>query len=406
MSNEPQQWEEPVIERPHYMRWLERWKDRDVIKVVTGLRRCGKSRILDMFRTRLLEQGVDENHIIAINFESLDEEYPLEAKPLYDYIVARLAPGRNYVFLDEIQHVTGFERAVDGLYVRDDVDLYITGSNADMLSGELATLLTGRYVELRMLPLSFREYRSARPADEPADRSFDRYLTYGGLPYAAALDDEQDIADYLGGVFNTILVKDIARRHPKIDMTAFNEVAAFLADNVGNVTSATGIAGAMQQSRRGVSPNTVRDYITAMLENYLLFRADRYDIKGKAYLRTLEKYYLGDPGFRFWFLGRSGGDVGHRIENVVYLELLRRHRTVRIGKVDSTEIDFYASDADGDHYYQVSMSVLDERTLERELRPLRRVDDNHPKTLLTMDRVGNGNHAGILQRNLVDWLLD
>ena len=394
------------IERSDYMDWLERWRGKDVIKVVTGLRRCGKSTALRMFRDRLAAEGTDPRHIISINFESLEEDYPRDAKPLYDYIVARLGKGKNYVFLDEIQHVRDFERAVDGLYVRDDVDLYITGSNADLLSSELTTLLTGRYVELRMLPLSFKEYRSTRPAGESADRSFERYLTYGGLPYAATLEDDQDIADYLGGVFNTILVKDIARRRPKIDMIAFNEVASFLADNVGNVTSLKGIADTMRQTHRAISMTTVGEYITALKDNYLLFRADRYDIKGKSYLKTMEKYYLGDPGFRFWFLGKSSGDLGHRIENIVYLELLRRSRTVSIGKIDATEVDFRTSDANGEHYYQVSLTVMGDRTLTRELAPLQAITDNHPKTLLTMDRIGNGNHDGIQQINLVDWLLN
>ncbi|KFI96892.1 ATP-binding protein [Bifidobacterium stellenboschense] len=396
-----------MIERPAYMDWLERWRDKDVIKVITGLRRCGKSTVLRLFRERLLAKGVAPNRIIAINFESLEEDYPTEAKPLYDYIVSRLAPGVvNYVFLDEIQHVHEFERTADGLYVRDDVDLYLTGSNADLLSSELATRLTGRYVELRMLPLSFKEYRSTRPQSESPEQSFNRYLLYGGLPYAATLEHDQDIADYLGGVFNTILVKDIAQRHPRIDTIAFDEVASFLADNVGNITSIKGIADAMKQTHRGISPTTVGEYIVALRENYLLFRADRYDIKGKSYLKTLEKYYLGDPGFRFWFLGKTGGDLGHRIENVIYLELLRRYRTVHIGKVGTTEVDFYTPDPQGDRYYQVSLSVMDESTLSRELRPLQSINDNHPKTLLTMDRIGNGNHAGIKQINIIDWLLE
>lgn len=395
-----------MIERPSYLDWLERWRDKDVIKVVTGLRRCGKSTILKLYRERLAQQGIPADRIIAINFESLDENYPTQAKPLYDYVVSRLSPrGRTYVFLDEVQHVDEFEKAVDGLYIRDDVDLYITGSNANLLSSELATLLTGRHVELRMLPLSFGEYRNARPESESPEESFNRYLTYGGLPYAATLDDDQDTADYLGGVFNTILVKDIAQRHPKINTAAFNEFTAFMADNVGNVTSPNGIAGTMRQRHRGISPKTVDDYIGALMENYLLFRADRYDIKGKEYLKTLEKYYLGDLGFRFWFLGKSVGDLGHRIENVVYLELLRRYRTVHIGKVGATEVDFVASSDQGNHYFQVSLTVLDPRTLERELRPLQAIDDNYPKTLLTMDRIGTGDHDGIQHINILDWLL-
>ncbi|WEV72380.1 ATP-binding protein [Bifidobacterium sp. ESL0790] len=395
-----------MIDRPYYLDWLERWRDKEPIKVVTGMRRSGKSKILEIFRERLAKNGVSPENIIAINFESLEEAYPTEAKPLYDYIVERLQPGQNYIFLDEIQHVEHFEKAIDALYIHKDTDIYITGSNAKLLSSELATLLTGRYVELTMFPLSFAEYRTTRPESDTADQSFERYLTYGGLPYTTYLDDEQSIADYLGGVFNTILVKDIAVRHPKIDMPAFNEVAAFLADNVGNITSVKGIADTMKQEHNGISPNTVREYIAALCENYLLFSAGRYNIKGKAYMKTLEKYYLGDPGFRFWFLGKSGGDTGHRIENVVYLELLRRYRTVSIGKVGNKEIDFCATDAEGVHYFQVSQTVLDNATLARELAPLQGIDDNHPKTLLTLDRIGNGDHNGIKQVNLLDWLLE
>ncbi|MCO6559269.1 MAG: ATP-binding protein [Bifidobacterium sp.] len=395
-----------MINRPYYLDWLERWRDKEPIKVVTGMRRSGKSKILEIFRNHLAEEGVNPKNIIAINFESLDDDYPTEAKPLYDYILKRLQPGQNYIFLDEIQHVEHFEKTVDALYIRKDTDIYITGSNAKLLSSELATLLTGRYVELNMFPLSFAEYQTTRPESETSDQSFERYLTYGGLPYTTYLDDEQSIADYLGGVFNTILVKNIATRRPKIDMTAFSEVAAFLADNVGNLTSLTGIANTMKQEHASVSRNTVREYISALCENYLLFRADRYDIKGKSYLQTTEKYYLGDTGFRFWFLGKSGGDTGHRIENVVYLELLRRYRTVSIGKIGSKEIDFCATNADGVHYFQVSQTVLDNATLARELAPLQSIEDNHPKTLLTLDHIGNGDHAGIKQENLLDWLLE
>ena len=394
-----------LVQRPYYSDWLGRWRDKKVIKVLTGLRRCGKSTLLELFQGKLRQQGVAQENILAINFESMEEQYPTRARELYDHIAAKLSEGTNYVFLDEIQHVEHFEQAVDALYVRDDVDVYITGSNAQLLSGELTTLLTGRYVELQVFPYSFKEFRGTRETDEPIERSFERYVTYGGLPYAVELESDQDIADYLGGVFNTILVKDIAIRRPGINMHAFNEVASFLADNVGNLTSINGIAKQLRQEHRGISANTVDEYVQALLDNYLLFRADRYDIKGKVYLKTLEKYYLGDMGFRFWLLGRAGGDVGHRLENVVYLELLRRHRSVHVGKIDSGEVDFHASGTDGAAYYQVSATVLDPGTLERELAPLRRINDNYPKTLLTLDTIGNGEHDGINQINVIDWLM-
>ena len=393
-----------MVNRPTYLAWLNRWKDRDVIKVAVGMRRCGKSTVLKMFQEELLAQGVPAENMLSINFESLDEDYPLTARELYDYVVRRLAKGRNYVFLDEVQHVADFERVVDGLYVRDDVDLYVTGSNAFFLSGELATLLTGRYVELRVLPLSFSEYHSANPDENPG-AAFNRYISYGGLPYTLRLQGAEDIADYLGGVFNTIIVKDIAARNPRMDMRAFGNVASFLADNVGNVTSQQKIARGLEAAGRKISAATVGTYVDALASSYLLFEAGRFDVHGKEHLATLGKYYLGDLGLRFWLLGRDQGDVGHRIENAVYLELLSRYRSVSVGVLRTGEIDFVATGAEGPHYYQVALSVLDESTLARELAPLRAVRDNYPKTLLTLDRVGVGDHGGIRQENVIDWML-
>lgn len=394
-----------LINRPVYLDWLNRWKDRDVIKVATGLRRCGKSSVLELFRRQLREGGIADSNILSINFESWNEEYPLDARELYRYIVQRLGSGTNYVFLDEVQHVKEFERAVDALYVRDDVDLYITGSNAFFLSGELATLLTGRYVELRMLPFSFAEYWSARGGEENLEDAFNRYLTYGGMPFAARLDDPQSISDYLGGVFNTVLVEDVARRHPRMDMRAFRDLSAFIADNVGNITSRKRLAAGLAQAGTKVSPATIGAYLDALMENYLAFKAGRYDLKGREYLETLEKYYLGDLGFRFWLLGKEQGDLGRRLENAVYLELLRRYRTVCVGKVGTAEVDFIAMGQDGPEYYQVAQTVLDETTRNREFAPLEAIADNYPKTVLTLDRVGVGDYRGIRHLNAIDWML-
>ena len=394
-----------LVNRPVYLDWLNRWKGRDVIKVATGLRRCGKSSVLELFRRQLREGGIADSNILSINFESWNEEYPLDARELYRYIVQRLGSGTNYVFLDEVQHVKEFERAVDALYVRDDVDLYITGSNAFFLSGELATLLTGRYVELRMLPFSFAEYWSARGGEENLEDAFNRYLTYGGMPFAARLDDPQSISDYLGGVFNTVLVEDVARRHPRMDMRAFRDLSAFIADNVGNITSRKRLAAGLAQAGTKVSPATIGAYLDALMENYLAFKAGRYDLKGREYLETLEKYYLGDLGFRFWLLGKEQGDLGRRLENAVYLELLRRYRTVCVGKVGTAEVDFIAMGQDGPEYYQVAQTVLDETTRNREFAPLEAIADNYPKTVLTLDRVGVGDYRGIHHLNVIDWML-
>lgn len=393
-----------MINRPYYLDWLERWKDKDVIKVIVGMRRCGKSTVLQLFKRRLLERGTDPSHVIDINFERLDASYPLAANELYSYVADRLQPGKNYVFLDEVQHVSDFERAVDGLYVRGDVDLYMTGSNAYFLSGELATLLAGRYVELRVLPLSFAEFHSARPDEDP-EAALNRYLSYGGLPYTLQIDSPSDCADYLGGVFNTIVIKDISARNPRMDMRAFTNVSTFLADNIGNLTSQQRISRGMATAGRKVSTTTVGSYIEALKESYLLYEAPRYDVHGRGHLDTLEKYYLGDLGLRFWLLGRDRGDVGHRIENLVYLELLRRYRSVSVGAMRGGEVDFVAMEDQGCHYYQVALTVLDEATLARELAPLNAIRDNYPKTLLSLDRVGTGDLNGIKHVNLTDWLL-
>ena len=419
-----------AIQRPYYLDWLKRWRDKDVIKVVTGMRRCGKSTILELFQTDLAQSGVPRSNIISINFETkLEEDYPLTAKELYGYVVARLGKGGvTYVFLDEIQQVEHFEEVVDALYARDDVDLYITGSNAYFLSGELATYLTGRYVEIRVFPFSFKEYYTAleelythaegaasssdsslefTPEPLPSkEEAFNRYLTRGGLPFAARLSNERDIIEYLEGVFNTIFVKDIAKRRPRMDMNALRATASFLADNIGNISSIKRISDGLTERNNKISQGAVGQYLSSLNEAYLLFMAGRFDLKGKEYLKTLEKYYLGDLGFRFWLLGKSAGDVGRRIENVVYLELLRIYDHVFVGKQEKQEVDFVASRGDKTHYYQVAQTVLDERVLKRELSPLQSIEDNYPKTLLTLDRIGTGDISGIKHKNLIDWLLE
>jgi hypothetical protein len=387
------------------MEWLSRWRDQEPVKIITGLRRCGKSSVLALFRNRLREEGVPAENIQSINFESLEETYPLDAKPLYDFICSHLQPGMNYVFLDEVQHVKDFERTIDGLTLKENVDLYITGSNADMLSGELATLITGRYVELQMHPFSFAEYRTAFEGVDD-DALFDRYLTYGGMPYTVRLSDDQSIADYLGGVFNTIVMADIACRHPRMNMAAFQRTSSFLADNVGNITSLSRISTGLKGAGSNVSVGAVTEYIDALSENYLLYKAPRYNIKGREYLDTLEKYYLADMGFRFWMLGRRQADIGHRIENVVYIELLRRYADVSVGKVGQAEVDFVALKDGIPVYIQVAQSVMDDAVRKREFASLQAIKDNHPKLVLTLDKIGNGDYEGVKQVNLIEWLLD
>lgn len=394
-----------LVQRPRSLAWLNRWKDRDVIKVVTGLRRCGKSTLLELFQTHLAETGVPASNIIAFDLEKMGFDAPATARELYNLAASRLQPGQNYVFLDEVQRVPEFERAVDALYAQDGVDVYITGSNSDLLSSQLGTLLTGRYVELRLLPLSFAEYCSASAEHEDPDRLFNRYLVYGGLPYTTALP-AGDVAGYLDGVLSTVLVKDVSRRHPRFNMALVERLAAFMADNVGNPFSLASIAQGLSKSGQKISPTTVGEYLDALVECYVLFEAKPYDLKGKALLERGRKYYLGDLGFRHLLLGRDQSDLGRRVENVVYLELLRRYRKVFVGKVGRLEVDFAAESEQGTAYFQVALSALDEATLERELAPLRGIGNNYPKTLLSLDRIGIGDYGGIAHKNLIDWLLE
>jgi predicted AAA+ superfamily ATPase len=415
-----------MIDRPYYIEWLNRWRDRSLVKVLTGMRRCGKSTILEIFQDELKDSGVDDSNIFSINFESLVEEYPLEARELYKYVIGRLGKtGTTYVFLDEVQRVNEFEVAVNALQERDDVDLYVTGSNAYFLSGDFATYLTGRQIELKVHPLSFAEYYPAisenpvnsggvsYPVQYPLEYQapvskenvFDRYLQYGGLPYAAKLSDERDVAAYLEGVFSTILTKDILRRRPRMNVKAFEDTASFLVDNVGNISSVKKIADALSTGGKSASQGAVKEYIDALRETFLLYKVNRYDIKGKEYLRTREKYYLGDMGYRFWLLGKTAGDAGHRIENLVYLELLRRFNRVSIGKQGNKEVDFVTRDEWGLQYFQVAQTVMSKETFERELKPLHAIDDNYPKVLLTLDTVGTGDANGVQHMNLIDWLM-
>lgn len=394
-----------MIPRPKAMEWMAHWKNRDLIKVVTGLRRCGKSTVLKLAQEAFVRSGVHERAIISVDLERMAFDAPKTPQELYELVVSRLVEPISYVFIDEPQRIKGFERAVDALYAREDCDVFITGSNSDLLSSELATLLTGRYVEYRLLPLSFAEYRASIPSEPDSAELLNRYLVFGGLPYAALLP-EDDVSEYLDGVLNTILVKDVSDRHPRFSMGLLRLLLGFMADNIGNCCSLRNIANALSAQGTKVSPTTVGEYLDALVDCYVLFKADAYDAKGKRLLRQGGKYYLGDLGFRHLLLGRDSSDLGHRVENVVYLELLRRYRTVYIGRTGAQEIDFVAECDGRPHYYQVALSVLDKQTLERELAPFKTLRDDYPKTLITLDRIGMADHNGVEQRYLVDWLLE
>lgn len=397
-----------MIERPEYLKFLVDWKDHEVIKVVSGIRRCGKSTLFELYKDYLLKNGVEENQIISINFEDADNEHLCDYKTLYNFVKEKmLADKMNYIFLDEIQHVVDFQKAVDSLFIKKNADVYITGSNAYFMSGELATLLTGRYVELKMLPLSFKEYYNAIDTSKlTKEEVYTKYITNSSFPYTANLSDKNQVRIYLDGIFNTVVLNDIMARNKIADASMLKSVIAFMFDNIGNPTSAKKIADTMTSLNRKISNHTVENYLSAITDSLLMYKVGRYDIKGKQYLQMLDKYYLSDVGLRYYLLGSSNIDRGHILENVVYLELLRRGYEIYVGKVGSTEVDFITKDLNGNiQYYQVSYSVRDDKTLARELEPLSSIQDHNPKFLLTMDNEPNTSHNGIQQINVLDWLL-
>lgn len=392
-----------MVKREGYLDKIKKLKDKQVIKVVTGVRRCGKSTLLQQFRDYLRECGVDNSHIIAINFEDLAFEHLHDYKALYSYVTERLVPGQmTYVFLDEIQTVSDFQKAVDSLFIQENVDVYITGSNAHMLSGELATLLSGRYIEIRMLPLSFAEYYELVGGDRRT--AWNSYFTHGGFPYTAQLDDDAVRRDYLSGIYNTVLLKDIVSRKRIQDVPLLESVIKFLFDNIGNTVSSKKISDSLTSYGRKTTSVTVENYIEALMDSFILYKAGRYDIKGKQYLKSLEKYYLVDVGLRRLLLGDKYSDIGHILENIVYLELIRRGYRVSIGKIGNLEIDFVAENGDNRIYYQVAASVLDPSTFAREITPLKKVNDHYPKFIITMDELSI-NEDGIRQINVIDFLL-
>ena len=397
-----------LIERNTYLDDLLSFKDKKLIKVITGIRRAGKSTLFQLYIEKLNKQGVSKANIILVNMEHPNFRKIKTADDLYDYIESRLSiSGRNYVFIDEIQQVNDFQQAADWLYARDDVDLYITGSNAYLLSGELATLLSGRYVEIRMQPLSFKEYVSIFPNGQDKDRLFSSYLENSSFPGVLELNRKQDRHAYLEGIYNTILVKDIMDRSRIVNTSMLKSVIEFMFDNIGNLVSSNKIANTMQSAGRKISVPTVESYLTALENSFVLYRAGRYYIKGKQRLATGYKYYVADIGLRYFLLGSSKNDLGHILENIVYLELVRRRYEVYVGKNDETEVDFVAIDENGmKEYYQVSLTVLDENTLKRELRPLQQIGDHYKKILLTMDKVPISFYDGIVQVNVIDWLIE
>lgn len=396
-----------LIQRPEYMKFLLEWQDKQIIKVITGIRRCGKSTLFELFHTHLRDTGVEDAQIISINFEEAENEHLRDDHALYDYVKSKMLPEKmNYIFLDEIQHVADYQKAVDSLFVKKNADVYITGSNAYFMSGELATLLSGRYVELKMLPLSFAEYVSAFDDNRSVEEHYRNYIYNSSFPYTVGLRNRKNIHEYLDGIYNTVVLNDIVMRQRIQDVSMLKSVIKFMFDNIGNLCTAKKIADSMTSAGRKITNHTVESYLEGITDSLLMYRIGRYDIKGKEYLQTLDKYYLADIGLRYYLLGTRNIDQGHILENVVYLELIRRGYTVYIGKVGTAEVDFVVQDYDGNlEYYQVALTVREESTLARELAPLNSISDHNPKYLLTMDNDPPISHNGIRQKYVLDWLL-
>jgi len=407
------------IDRKEYLDFLVKSKDRQIIKVVSGVRRCGKSTLFEIYKDFLLENGVAKNQIISINFEDMDYEELTDYKKLYEYIKSKMIEDkRNYIFLDEIQHVDKFEKVVDSLFIKENTDLYITGSNAYFMSSELATLLSGRYIELKMLPLSFKEYYQAKLEYEELEQKenrisktliqhYNEYIVNSSFPYTLQLDsDLKNIHEYLSGIYNSVLLKDIVARLKISDVMRLESVVKYIFDNIGNLTSLSKIANTLTSMGRKTDAKTIEKYIRGLTDSLLVHEVSRYNIKGKEFLSTLSKYYVTDLGLRQMILGNRNIDMGHILENIIYLELLRRKGNVYVGQFDKNEIDFVVINSNEIEYYQVALTVLDENTLKRELDAFKNIKDNYPKYLITLDDVMvNTDYDGIKVVNALEWLL-
>lgn len=395
------------IIRQEYLDKLIAFKDKQIIKVVTGIRRCGKSTLLQIYHDYLINNNISSEQIISINFEDYDYEELLDPHKLYDYIKVRLINNKKtYVFLDEIQNVKDFHKVVDSLFIKKNVDLYIAGSNAYMLSSEIATLISGRYVEIKMLPLSFKEYILSTGSEDDLSIKYREYIEYSSFPYVLELNKNKNlIRDYLDALFNTIIVKDIIQKNKIADVLMFKSVLTFVFDNIGNTLSSKKIADTLTSNGRKIDSKTIEKYINALIESYVIYQATRYNIKGKEYLKKYEKYYIVDIGLRYALLGTRVYDVGHILENVIYLELIRRGYEVYIGKINDLEVDFVAMLDNNVYYFQVAATVRDNKTLEREITPLVKINDHYQKFILTLDDDPEANYNGIRRVNALEWLL-
>lgn len=400
-----------MIYRTEYMQRLYAFKGKKIIKVITGLRRSGKSTLLEMFKDELLKNNVLPKQIQYINFELMKYDSIRDYKKLYDMVKGKIISNKkNYLFFDEIQQVDGWEKAINSLTLEHDVDIYVTGSNAYLLSSELTTLISGRYVEIKILPLSFKEYyQFYQNKENNKEDLFNNYLKYGGLPQLLSLSlDEQTITAFLSSIYDTIILKDVLARNKLKDIDLLKRIFAFVCNNVGSITSTNNIANYIEKTAKldkNVRPATIGN-ILEMLENaFIIYRADRYDVKGKEVLKSLEKYYIADTGLKNTVVGYNFENYGHSIENVVYLELLRRGYQVYVGKNNNKEIDFVAINKEETRYFQVCQTINDENTLNREIAAFKSTHDYYEKTIITTDKTYVSNVNGIKIVNLIDFLL-
>ena len=395
------------INRKNFLNKLISFKDKQLIKVISGVRRCGKSTLMQQFIKYLFTLGIKEEQIIFINFEDFENRDLLNLDNFYNYVSSKIIKDKKmYLFFDEIQQVKDFQKVVDSFYIKKNIDIYLTGSNSTLLSGELATLLTGRYVEIKMLPLSFKEFSSFMNEDN-IQKTYKEYVETSSFPYVFSLwDSKQNITEYLDGLFNSIVLKDIVKRKNISDIKMFLSVCEFIFDNIGLEVSSKKIADTMTSNGRKIDSRTIENYLTGLAESFVVHKVSRFNIKGKEYLISLENYYVCDIGLRKALLGKKSMDVGHILENVVYLELIRRGYNVYIGKINSLEVDFVAMNQNTTMYIQVAASVRDESTLQRELAPLTQIRDSYPKLILTLDEDPDADYNGILRTNVLEWLLN
>ena len=428
------------IERTEYLNRLKEVREKNVIKIITGIRRCGKSVLLDQFQNFLKQRGVDEKQIISLNFEEIENEKLTDYRKLNDFLINKIIKGKyTYIFLDEVQMVADFQKVVDSIYAKNGkndikVDIYITGSNSYLLSNKISTLLSGRFVEIPMLPLSFREYlvqgadflgenneSNKNSAKTPATTAYlkeklSRYMKFGGFPQTLEMDSENSINNYLDGILNTVIVKDIMHREENVDPETLKMLLKFIVHNVGNLISSNRISNVLTNNGRKISYNTVDKYLNFLKESFIIYEIGRYDVKGKEHLKKNAKYYVVDTGIRNMLLANKEAYIGHVLENIVYLELLRRNPKsitvnkddrISIGKIDTKEIDFVVQNKGETLYYQVSASLLDENTRLRELEPLDAIKDHYQKFIITLDDYISGDiHNGIKVINVLDFLLE